>query len=385
MRTPRFALAATCVAAGALALPAASSAAELIAGVTSANRLMLVASDSPGNVRYQTPVDGLAAGETLVGIDVRPATGRLYGLGSTGQLYIVDVATGGASAVGSPTGLDGSSFGFDFNPSVDRIRVTSDNDQNLRLNPDTGALAATDTPLQYAAGDAGAGSNPSVGAAAYTPAAFGAATTLFDIDSARDVLVTQVPPNNGTLNTVGALGIDVGEPNGFDVGSDGVAYAALRRAGQATPELHTIDLASGRATPVRTQPGLAAFPARGSDAVTGIAALGRTADDRTAPGVSVSFSSAQLESRLLTQGILASVNCDEACRITATATVGGRGAGTATAQVAEDAGIGRIAIRIGGQARAEVKRPGTTLVRLTVAVTDAAGNAVTTTRVARTR
>jgi hypothetical protein len=53
--------------------------------------------------------------------------------------------------------LNGSSFGFDFNPTVDRIRVQSDADQNLRLNPATGALAATDTTLSFAVGDTNQG------------------------------------------------------------------------------------------------------------------------------------------------------------------------------------------------------------------------------------
>jgi hypothetical protein len=387
--TRRFTLAAGCAVLGALAVPAVSPAAEQLAGVTAGNRLVLFNSDSPGSVRYQVPIQGLGAGETIRGIDVRPATGGLYALGSTSRVYRLDVATGAATPVGDPftPALDGTSFGFDFNPSVDRIRVTSDADQDLRLNPDTGATAATDAALQYAAGDPGAGTNPNVGASAYTPAAFGAATTLFDIDSGRDVLVTQNPPNSGTLNTVGALGVTVDEPAGFDIAGDGTAYAALKRSGQAAPELFTIDLSTGAATPVRSQPGLAQLANRGAnDTVTGIAALGRTADDRKAPAVSVAFSSTQLESRLVSDGILATVNCDEACTIAATATVGGRDAGSVVAAgVTESAGLARIDLDLDDAAKALVRRPGNVTVRLTVVVTDAAGNAVTTRRNARSQ
>jgi hypothetical protein len=35
--------------------------------------------------------------------------------------------------------LDGTFFGVDFNPTVDRLRVISDTGQNLRVNVDTGA------------------------------------------------------------------------------------------------------------------------------------------------------------------------------------------------------------------------------------------------------
>lgn len=34
-----------------------------------------------------------------------------------------------------------------------------------------------------------------------------ATTTLYDLDLATGVLTTQNPPNNGTLNTIGALGV----------------------------------------------------------------------------------------------------------------------------------------------------------------------------------
>lgn len=383
----RIVLAAGCAALCALALPAAASAAERLAGVTSGNRLVLLNSDSPGRIRFETPVAGLAANETLVGLDVRPATGALYGVGSSSRIYRLDVATGAATPVGDPftPALNGVSFGFDFNPSADRVRLTSDAAQNQRLHPDTGATVAADPALQYASGDPGAGSSPSVGASAYTPAAPGGTTTLFAVDSARDTLVTQNPPDSGTLNTVGPLRVDVAGPAGLDIARDGTAYAALRPSGQATPDLYTIDLASGKASPVRAQAGLSTLPGRGTDAVTAIAALGRTADDRRPPVVSVSFSSTQLESRLLTDGILASVNCDEACTVAATATVAGQPAGAATGDVPERAGLARVRIRLNDAARALVRRTGNVAVRLTVTVTDAAGNQVTTTRNSRSQ
>ena len=145
----------------------------------------------------------------------------------------------------------GASFGFDFNPTVDRIRVINDADENRRLNPVNGALAATDTNLAYAAGDVNAGDNPAATAAAYTNSDNDPATgtTLYDIDTAQDVLVTQAPPNNGTLNTVGALGLDATPNAGFDIaGTGNAAYAVLQPAGSSTSSLYSIDLASGAAT-----------------------------------------------------------------------------------------------------------------------------------------
>jgi len=235
-------------------------------GVTAANGLVRFSSATPGTLDSTIAITGLQAAETVLGIDVRPATLQLYILGSTGRLYTLDPGTGVATQVGTGTfALSGTSFGFDFNPVPDRIRVTSDADQNLRLNPDTGTIAATDTTLAYATGDTNAGQNPNVVGSAYTNNFAGATTTtLYDIDSARDILVTQNPPNNGTLNTVGALGVDTSDVVGFDiVNPSGVAYAALRVGGNS--QLYTINLTTGAATLVGNL--------GGSSAINGITAV----------------------------------------------------------------------------------------------------------------
>src|SRR4051812_43255452 len=158
--------------------------AEQVFFVATGNFLGSFDSATPGTVTGVVAITGLQAGENLLAIDCRPATGQIYGLGSTSRLYTINPTTGVATQVGAAGAftLNGTAFGFDFNPVVDRIRVVSDVDQNLRLNPDTGALAATDTPLAYAAGDPNAGQNPNVVGAAYTNNVAGAATTtLYDI------------------------------------------------------------------------------------------------------------------------------------------------------------------------------------------------------------
>jgi hypothetical protein len=52
--------------------------------------------------------------------------------------------------------------GMAINPVPDRIRVHSDAEQDLRLNPNTGGLAANDSALAYAFGDANFGLNPNI-------------------------------------------------------------------------------------------------------------------------------------------------------------------------------------------------------------------------------
>lgn len=233
----------------ALAGVAGSAQAELIYGVTLEQTLVTLDSSTPGTILRGVAIQGLAANEVIRGIDMRPATNELYALGSFSRLYKIDAATGVATQVGGTfsTLLNGSSFGFDFNPTVDRIRVTSDADQNLRLNPITGAIAAVDGNLAYNAGDSGFGLNPNIVGSAYTNNFAGAtSTTLYNVDSARDALVIQNPPNLGGLTTVGFLGTDVTDLSGFDIsGSSGVAYMAIRDVNLSRTTLWTVNLSTG--------------------------------------------------------------------------------------------------------------------------------------------
>lgn len=246
--------------------------------LTTNNRLLRFTGGAPGTGQGDVAISGLQANENLLGIDFRPATGQLFGLGSTSRLYTIDANSGAATAVGTgvfTTTLSGTEFGFDFNPVVDRIRVVSDNGQNLRLNPNNGAIAAIDGTLTYTSTDTNAGQNPIVVASAYTNNFPGPpSTTLFNIDSNRDVLVTQNPPNSGTLNTVGALGVNVENTAGFDIVGANTAFAALTVGG--TTGLYTINLGTGAATLVG--------PISGNVAIRGLtAALSAAAATVTPP------------------------------------------------------------------------------------------------------
>ena len=226
---------------GTLCAGAPMASAELVTGLTVTNTLVTFDGATPGAVSAPVAITGLGAGEFLVAIDRRPATGQLYGLGSASRLYVINTVTGAATQVGSSGAftLSGTAFGFDFNPTVDRIRVTTTTTQNLRLNPNDGMLAATDSALAYATGDANFGATPRIVGSAYTNNFSGATTTtLYDIDSNLDILATQNPPNNGTLNTVGALGFNTSDLVGFDIsGLTGTAFASLTAVGAPTSSL----------------------------------------------------------------------------------------------------------------------------------------------------
>ena len=232
-------------------------AAPIAYGLTDDARIVTFKTATPNTLDANVAVTGLAAGERLLGFDIRPKDGLLYGISSTGRIVTIDPATGAATVkatlaadaldVTAPyTAIAGTAFGVDFNPVADRLRVIGNTGQSLRINVDTGATT-TDGAVNRA------GAAPSVTAAAYTNSFAGTtATMLFDIDTASASLALQSPPNDGTLVNVGlpgALGVAVAGDVGFDIagGANGLALAVLRTAAGGPSSLYRIDLATGAA------------------------------------------------------------------------------------------------------------------------------------------
>jgi hypothetical protein len=148
-----------------------------IFGVNNKNQLVRFDSATPSAITTVGIITGLQPSETILEIDFRPANGLLYGLGSTSRIYTINTTTGAATLVGSlTTPLSGMTFGFDFNPVVDRLRIVSDADQNLRVNPDN-ATAIVDGTLQFAQNDPNQGRDPNVAGSYYTNNVAGATTT----------------------------------------------------------------------------------------------------------------------------------------------------------------------------------------------------------------
>lgn len=221
--------------------------AELVYGVTQQNRLVSFNSTAPGSILTGISIQGLQVNEDILGMDIRPATGQLYAIGSSNRLYTINAMTGQATQVGGvfANALNGSAFGFDFNPTIDRIRVVSNANNNYVLNPDTGAQTIA-TQLFYQAGDPNFGTDPNVVHSAYTNAFPGATTSqLYGLDTGLDILVTQAN-SAGTLGTVGSVGADLTELGGFDIsGASGTAYAIVRDNAQVRSMLWTINLQTG--------------------------------------------------------------------------------------------------------------------------------------------
>ena len=272
----RSALALTAVGAVALAgcasmpsEPMGQARAEKVVAVTASHQLIKFNAGQPQKILASMPIKGLAVGETILGIDYRVSKEALYALGSSGRLYVLNDDTAQLTPVGAApfsVKLDGSLFGFDFNPTVDRIRVISNSGQNLRLHPDTGAVVDSnpnadgvqiDGPLAYAPSDANATKKPSVVGAAYSYNKFDPKiTTNFALDAATGALVTQgsregvqpaVSPNTGQLFTVGKLGVNF-EDAAFDIQAlSDVAFAALTGKELRGVRWYTLDLKTGEA------------------------------------------------------------------------------------------------------------------------------------------
>jgi uncharacterized protein with beta-barrel porin domain len=210
------------------------------------NTLVTVDSTAPTTVKRSLGITGVGTGETLLGIDARPATSNraLYSISNTGQLYSINSITGAATAIGTPisqvAGAAGAQLGIDFNPTVDRLRVVTSTGVNLRVNPNDGTVLA-DTNL----------SALGVGGAAYTNSVAGATTTtLYVINPATGTLSIQAPPNAGVLTPVGALGVAAPGNAGFDIQTTGTtndALATLTSAG-GTTSLYRVNLTTGAAT-----------------------------------------------------------------------------------------------------------------------------------------
>src|SRR5262245_36877990 len=141
--------------------------------VTDRNTLLNFNPGQPSMINSTRFITGLSQGESVVGIDFRPANGQLYALTTANRLYTINPSNGAATPVGTAfaPALNGQSFGFDFNPVPDRIRIVSNAGQNFRLNPNNGAIANAappDMPLAFAPGDTNVAQTPNVVGSAYT-------------------------------------------------------------------------------------------------------------------------------------------------------------------------------------------------------------------------
>lgn len=241
MRNAKSAIAAAVVAAG-LGLASAASAQSIV--TLSGNSLTFIDAKS-----MKTTGTVKIAGGNVIGIDVRPADGMLYGVTDNGWIVTIDPKSGKLTqkAEMSTKLKNAAGATIDFNPAADRLRVMSPDGTNLRVNVDDGKVIE-DGKLKFAENDMHKGETPNVVAGAYTNSVKGTKeTVLYDIDATIGALLRQAPPNDGVLNAVGKLGFKVQGPVAFNIVAKGEGQndAWLAHAGT----LYKVDLKTGKATP----------------------------------------------------------------------------------------------------------------------------------------
>src|SRR6185295_9909094 len=137
----------------------------------------------------------LAGGNVLQALDVLPGPvgngvtnfpkGTLFGFatnaaGTSGQVYIIQPATGLATAIGGTFTVTASTgYDIDFNPTSGRLRIVDSSNDNIRFDISTGTVIVA-PPLTAGADIVGAAYDRND----LDPSPlFPVFTTLFDIDS----------------------------------------------------------------------------------------------------------------------------------------------------------------------------------------------------------
>ncbi|AXB48302.1 hypothetical protein A4R43_05845 [Amycolatopsis albispora] len=228
-------------------------------GITNDGKTMATfTTDRPEELNWVRRISGLVTDTAAIGIDFRVQDGKFYAVGNYGGIYTISLPTGNSDVVVTKVsqlkvGLHGTTFGVDFNPAADRLRVVSDTGQNLRHNLNDHTTVADGMLSTGPNGSAVAG----VTAAAYTNNDLNSATatTLFDLNTITAQVAVQSPANNGFVVPTGSLGTTAASNAGADIYSDLVggktasnwAFATLiTPSGDAT--LFTFDPLTGTAT-----------------------------------------------------------------------------------------------------------------------------------------
>ncbi|MGW0809650.1 DUF4394 domain-containing protein [Nonomuraea sp. NPDC002799] len=204
-----------------------------VTGLTTAGDLVVFDAGDPRYVSRTGRISGLKGDMKVVGIDYRVQNGKLYAVGDKGGVYTLDNGAKATKVSQLTVALNGKTFGVDFNPAANRLRVISDAGQNLRHNlddpggtPAAGTTATDGTLTNPPVPPATAGVTAlGVTGAGYTNNDLDAATgtTLFDLDTTADQVSLQSPANAGSLAPTGKLGVDADTDAGFDV------YSQLRK------------------------------------------------------------------------------------------------------------------------------------------------------------
>ena len=211
----------TAALAAAVIAPSAANAAEGFTAVTSTGDVVQLHSDSAPGVTGVHKVTGLAAGESIVGLDRTP-TGELLGLTSAGNIASVDRDTGKATlkfpAPVTTAVAANAAVTFAVAPDGASARIITPG-RDIVVNLATGA--ATNGPgLTFAAGD------PHAGAQAAPALDYAADGRLIGVDAGQGANAVQTAAGAATLQTLAGVPFKPFEPTRATVASDGSVWTA---------------------------------------------------------------------------------------------------------------------------------------------------------------
>jgi hypothetical protein len=391
-------------------VPAAASASEQLAGLTDDNTVVYFRSDSPGNLQGAVAVTGLQTGEKLLGLAWLSGPGRLYGLGSTNRIYVINTITGAATPLTNipfTPPLNGTIFAFGIDAQVQQARSYSESNQNLRISTTNGQVAGVDAAYAYESTDPSVATVPVLAALGYTQVpAGGGSPAMYALDSATGSLVT-APTGAALVRTIGPLGVTVtgqagltftgatptptggttttgATTTGTATGTSTAiapAYASISPGAGKTPRLYTIDLSTGAATPVNSDDALSTIAYRTTSTertdtpIISLTAFGEAPDDGVKPRAVVDVSTNPRATTLRKSGLPFTVSCDEACSISATLKVGRHSLTPVTGSILSTAGTLKLTAKLDAATKSVLKKDPTQGLSLKVTATDAAGNA----------
>ena len=188
-------------------------------------------------------------------MDFRPRDGRLYAVGTTNRVYVIDPTARAATAVGPPftPGVTENASGVDFDPVADQLRLLPGGNarENLVVDPGSGQVVRVATPVNQLSFFTGI---------AYDNAFFGAtAATLYVHDCAIDHLgrvgsVGGSPQSadSGQFTDIGPLGFGTSlcDNVDLDISPGGTAYGLFDPGN--VQGLYQVSLTTGSANLIGT-------------------------------------------------------------------------------------------------------------------------------------
>ena len=228
---------------GAVSASSAAQAQSAIIALVGDNNIAMI-NPSSMKVTSSVPAKGV---KKLLGIDVRPADNMLYGVTDNGWVVTIDPKTGTVtqkSELSTKPSMN-AVVTVDFNPVADRLRIITNDGQNLRANVDDGKVTV-DGELKFAETDMHKGEKPNIVGGAYSNSWKGTKeTALYDVDATIGALFKQAPPNDGVLSAIGKLGFKPTGPVAFNIVSEAEGKNAAWLVSGTT--VYSVDLTTGAA------------------------------------------------------------------------------------------------------------------------------------------